>query len=115
MPRQYNYAIGAGYGLALSSLAYLEEIIPTGDTDTIVAPQGLGLFRYGNALVRGDGTNAYNGYPAQDWLLAGLTRNGYQYIRTTFCGGGYSGKVTINTRAGATAYARYNAILWLDQ
>lgn len=110
----YQYKIASGYNVAAGSLVNIESITPTSDV-AFVAPQVLGTFDPGKYIIRGDGTLYLTGFPTQQWLFSALTRLQLAYLRTTYCSGGWSGLVTINTRLGDTPYVRYNAVMILPK
>jgi hypothetical protein len=110
---KYAYKIAAGYNNA-GSLVNIETIVPTGDS-AFWPPEGYGGYRPGESVVRADGTEYVAGFASTVWHFKRLTRAQYSYLQSTYCGGGWSGKVTIATRIGATSYANYNAILWLPK
>lgn len=109
----YDYRLEAGYNVALASLVNIETIAVAGRRFT--APKALGSFDPGIYRVRTDGTLYLAGYPSQHWFFAVITFAQYNYLRTTYCASGFSGKVTVYTRPGTEAYARYNAILRLPK
>lgn len=88
------------------------------------APDGL-LFPYPNAYfkyspgevrTRADGTYHYVGFPYTDWGYSYLTKSQVRYIQDTYCNGGYSGKVTVQTRTDdPDFYQIFNAVLLLPK
>lgn len=110
-----DYRIGAGYNVALGSLVNIESITPVGDQRFLVV-NSFGSYDPGAARVRADGTIYLAGYATVLWRLAALTFKQYEYLSTTYCSGGISGKVTIYTRLNAIGtYVRCNAILILPK
>lgn len=105
--------IGAGWNVALNSLVLIESILPGGDTYRFRAPQVYGLYNVGQYRARGDGLIYVAGYASLTWLFAVMTRLQYEYLRTTYCNGGFSGKVTLYTQLGSSAYSRQNAVMIL--
>jgi hypothetical protein len=110
----YSHSIAAGYNVALLSLVNIESIKPTSDK-YFIYPLASPLYDPGTYRIRGDGSVYVAGFPAIDWQFTGMTKAQYEYARTTWCNGGFSGQVTIYTRPGTTAYARYNAVLILPK
>lgn len=104
------YGIAAGYNVAAISIPAFTSIIPSGDR-AFYPPKGQGLYAPGLRRDLPNGDDYWSGYPFQDWLWDALTRKQFEYLQSTYCGGGYAGKVTVMTRPGTDAYARYNA--WL--
>lgn len=111
-PPKYDYRIAATYNVALASLTNVENIRATNDK-LFIAPNGYDGYNPGEFAIRGDGTDYIAGYATDKWFFQYMTRAQYSYWQTTFCGGAFSGKVTIYTRIGSTTYARYNAICHL--
>lgn len=108
---RYAYKIAAGYNNT-GSLANIESIVPSGDR-AFFPPEGFNNFNPGQANVRGDGLTTRNGFPYCFWVFSAMTRKQVAYLRTTYCGGGYSGLVTIATRPDTIAYVNYNAVITL--
>lgn len=105
-----NYRIAATYNVALGSLVNIEAIRPTNDR-YFYAPQAIPYGSPGLKRIKLNGVSARAGYPSVDWLFAMLTRAQYEYLRNTYCAGGYSGQVTIYTTVSGNTYARYNAVI----
>lgn len=110
----YTHSIAAGHGVALVSLVNIEDITPSGDV-AFKYPLASPLFDPGVFRIRGDGTVYTAGFPSVEWKFIGMTKKQYEYARTTWCAGGWGGLVTIYTRPGTIAYARYNATLTLPK
>jgi len=110
-----DYRIAAGHNIALIALTNIETITPPGDTRFVVV-NSFGSYDPGAVRVRADGTVYLAGYATVVWRLAALTFKQYEYLSTTYCAGGVSGKVTIYTRLNSIAlYKRCNAILILPK
>lgn len=105
-----NYKIAATYNVALNSLTNIELIKPTGD-QYFYAPLAIPFGSPGARRVRLDGTSIDAGYPSVEWRFGVLTRLQYEYLKSTYGAGGYSGQVTILTTLSSNTYARYNAII----
>lgn len=110
----YNYLIGAGWNVALGSLVNIENIKPTGDRK-FTAPRALQLYDEGERHIRGNGLLFSAGFAVQPWLFNGLTRAQYDYLSSTYCSSGFSGKVTIYTRWTGQSGGRYNAVMVLPK
>ncbi len=108
-----DYRIAAGWNVVLGSLVNIESILPNGDTYRFRAPQAYGLYNVGQNRIRGDGLVYVAGYASVTWRFGVMTRLQYEYLRTTYCNGGFSGKVTILTTLGSSAYSRMNASMIL--
>lgn len=100
-----DFRIGAGNGLALAALTNIEMLEKIPPPTHTYSP---GVYR-----TRGDGTLYIAGYASVLWTFAALTRPQVTFLQTTYCASGYSGKVTIYTRTGGTAYTRYSAVMIL--
>ncbi len=116
MPHSTNplqsYMIASGYNVALGSLTNIENIKPTND-QYFWSPRASGLYNPGSERDRGDGTLLLVGFAWQYWEFGALTRAQLDYLRTTYCASGWSGKVTIYTTLGGVAYSRMNAVMKL--
>lgn len=105
-----SYKIAATYNVALNSLVNIELIKPTND-QYFFAPLAIPFGSPGVKRVRLDGTSFRAGYPSVEWRFDVLTRAQYEYLKTTYCSGGYSGQVTIYTTVSGNTFARYNAVI----
>lgn len=105
----FDYQIAAGNNNA-AGLTNIESITPSGNI-AFPPPAARGYKNPGTRRVRGNGVSTYTGYVSQIWRMVSLTYEQYAYLKTTYCGGGYSGPVTVRTRFGTAAYANYNAVL----
>jgi hypothetical protein len=106
----FDYRIGAGENMALLSLINIESIKPTNDRN-FYAPMAYGFSAPGVRRGRLDGVGFRSGFTHVVWYFKVATRAQYEYLSTTYCAGGYSGKVTIYTTTGKSSYARYNAVI----
>jgi hypothetical protein len=105
-----QYKIAAGLSVALNSLVNIETIKPTND-QYFYAPKAIPYGSPGVKRVKLNSVSYRAGYPSVDWLFSVLTRAQYEYLRNTFCAGGYSGQVTIYSTVSSSVYARYNAVM----
>lgn len=113
MPTFTEYAIAAGHNNA-AGLTLIGSIVPMGN---IAFPEPTGAqHAYSTGIIKPRLDKILNvvGFNQHAWLMSGLTFAQYQYIQTTYCGGGVSGKVTITTRWYEDAFADYNATLQLQ-
>lgn len=116
----FDYRIAVNWNVALNSLVNIETITATGDTRRFFAPQGFGNRNAGLFRIRGDMSIYIAGSASDIWLFRPMTWFQYQYWRATYCGGGYSGLVTIYTPTALNAngeftYTRYNAVTHLPK
>lgn len=109
-----SYKIAAGYNVGSGSLVNIESITPTND-EPFAAPKALPLYDDGLPAVRGDGLITLRGFAAVTWQFGRLTFGQYSYLKSTYCGGGLSGLVTINTTLGGSTYSRMNAVMVLKK
>lgn len=108
-----KHAIGVGYGVALASLVNWETITP-GGTVPFSPVKAWGNYTKGVKRVRQDGMLYIAGDDSLGWLWTGVYHKQFAYVMTTYCNGGYTGKVTIYTITETPdTYARFNAILTL--
>lgn len=105
----YQYKIAANYNVAAGSLINIETIKPTNDA-YFFAPSALFHSAPGSRVGRLTGLGFRRGFPFVDWLMT-LTLAQYEYLKTTYCSGGFSGFVTINTTLGTSTYYRCNAVM----
>lgn len=111
----YDYRIGAGHNLPLGSLTNIEDITPPSDV-SFYAPDSLGFYDPGQMRVRGDGSFMIAGFPKTEWRWRSITRAQVRYLQETYCGGGYSGTVTIYTTTDDEAtYTRHNSTMLLPK
>lgn len=106
-----DYRIAAGWNVALGSLVNIESILPGGDLYRFKAPQAYGFYNAGQQRIRGDGMQYLAGFASVSWHWGVLTRPQFEYLRTTYCNGAFSGKVTIYTTLGSSSYSRMNAVM----
>lgn len=117
---QGEYKIAAGWNNA-SGLTGLEGVMIANDFLPFKTFRSWGTYSPGEAVIRGDGTIVFDGYPSCQWIFGVITRMQVQYLQDTYCGGSYSGKVTIrtstdnvNTTTGLPAYENYSAVMLLS-
>lgn len=117
---QGEYQLAVGYNNA-AGLRGLEGIFISNDFQPFKAFRSWGTYSPGEVIIRGDGTEAYDGYPTCQWIFGGMTRLQLDYLMTTYCGGGYSGRVTVRTVTdavgvdGRLTYANFNAVMRLTR
>ena len=107
----FDYKIAAGNNNA-AGLVNIGTITPSSG---ILFPEPVARPNYtpGVHKIRLDGLDYQAGYASHVWMMPFLDWRHYDHLRTTYCAGGYSGKVTIRTRYMLVSYANYNAILHL--
>jgi hypothetical protein len=109
MPAFQNYQIAAGWNNA-AGLVNIGLIVPSSHI-AFVEPIAKPNWNPGIQRIRLDGLSYSAGYSSQTWTLGFVTLQQYDYLLSTYTGGGQSGKVTIKTRYRNHAYANYNAIM----
>ncbi len=116
----YDYKIGAGYNLPDGSLVNIETITPAGDT-AFYPPVSYGLYNPGDFKDRQDGITYLSGFASTQWIWTGspggrITKAQARYLQDTYCAGGYSGTVTINSQTdNPGTYGRFNAVMKLPK
>lgn len=105
----YQYKIAANYNVSANSLVNVETIKPTNDV-YFFAPAAQFHSSPGARVGRLNGVGFRRGFTFVDWLMT-LTVAQYEYLKSTYCNGGFEGLVTINTRLGTSAYSRCNAVI----
>lgn len=103
--------IGVGWDVAFGSLTVLTSIVVSGQP--IFGPEVIPHYSPGIYKFQGNGLVKTLGYQTVQWMFGILTYAQYAYLSTTYCGGGFSGKVTVWTNLGTPTYVRVNAIMVL--
>lgn len=110
-----EYQLAAAHNNA-AGLAAIEGVLPAGETRPFIAPTVRTGYTQGQLIIRGDGSGTFAGFPAVVWTFSWITFAQREYLRTTYCGAGWTGQVTVRTRLTAGgAYANYNATMLLPQ
>ncbi len=109
-----SYKIAANWNVGSGSLVDITSITPTGD-EPFAEPKALPLFDDGLVKIRGDGSTGIYGFAAVTWMWTRLTYAQFSYLRSNYCNGGLSGKVTINTTLGSSTFVRMNAWITLKK
>lgn len=117
---QGEYKLAAGWNNA-AGLTGLEGVFIANDFIPFKTFKSWGTYNPGEAIIRGDGTIVFDGYPSCSWVFSIITRLQVQYLQDTYCSGSYSGKVTIrtstdnvNTTTALPAYENYSAVMRLQ-
>lgn len=106
-----DYKLGAGWNNP--SPVSIESITPMGGT-AFEAPRGIGQYNPGKRVLLANFTEYVSGFPYAYWEWNFITRVQFDYLQSTYCGGGYSGLVTVKTRVGNSAsYDTFNATMLL--
>lgn len=105
----FGYKIAAGNNNAVG-LVNIGSIVPSSHI-AFIEPIARPNWNPGIQRIRLDALTYSAGYPSQAWVMGIVTFQQYDYLISTFCGGGQSGKVTITTRYRNHSYANYNAVL----
>lgn len=108
-----QYAIGSGYNVAQNNLTRFESLTAGGKYFVLV--KGRGGFIQGERKAEGNGLGYFEGYSLTTWTLDVLTYAQLDYLRTTYCNGGWDGLVTIYTTLGGLSFVRRNAVMKLEQ
>lgn len=103
--------IGVGWDQPLISLTLLTSI--TVGSSKIFGPEVIPHYSPGIYKIQGNGLVKTLGYQTVKWMFGILPYDQYAYLSTTYCGGGFSGKVTVYTNLGTPTYVRVNAIMIL--
>lgn len=110
----FEFKLVAGYNNA-GSLVNIEDITPSGDWRGFAVPDGFASYSPGERKTRPDGIDYTRGYPVVTWRFGGITRKQYLYLRSTYCSGGLSGKVTVRTLKEDNTYGNFNAVMHVPQ
>lgn len=101
--------IAVGWNNA-AGLVNIGAIVPSSHI-AFIEPIARPNWNPGVQRIRLDGLTYSTGYPSQVWLMGFITFQQYDYLLSTYCGGGQSGKVTVRVRYRNHAYANFNAIM----
>jgi hypothetical protein len=107
-----QYAIAAGHNVAQDMLTRFESLAAGGLYFVLV--KGRGSFLQGERKIDGQDGDYFEGYSVTTWTLDVLTYAQLDYLRSTFCAGGWDGDVTIYTTLGGVAFYRRNARMKLE-
>lgn len=111
---QPEIKIAPGHG-NVSGLTVIESITPTGDI-SFFPVQSYGKYDLGQAKIRLDGRPYFAGRAIVQFLSQVMTIAQFNYLKITYCGGGYSGLVTVRFRPNTpNTYSNYNATLVLPK
>lgn len=112
----YQFKIGSGWNVPAGSLVNIETIKPTGDV-LFYPPESYGSFDPGDEKDKTNSLTFHSGYDELKWTWRGkITRKQARYLMDSYCGGGYSGTVTINTPTDTPdTYVRKNAVMKLPK
>ena len=111
MPAFTEYAIAAGWNNA-AGFVKIGLIVATSNI-AFAEPAAQQGYTPGQVIPRLDLLTTTVGISSQLWTL-GMTWEQYRYFQTTYCAGGFGGKMTVKTRWQNTAYANYNAVVRLQ-
>lgn len=107
------YSIGVGYDVPLLSLTRITSIVVPG-TQRFGDPKATPKWDDGEPKIVLDGMVDPVGFQSIVWEFGFVLFPQYSYLRTTYCAGGLSGRVTIYTNvSGSATYQRLNAIMIL--
>jgi hypothetical protein len=110
----YQFAIAAGWNVALGSLTNVENLV-TSDHRHFYPPDVFPGYDDGHENVRGDEMVSFNGFPGVPWRFSLFYSIQRYYLYHTINSDSNTGKVTINTliNKGDSSYTRGNAIMYL--
>lgn len=104
-----NYKLASGHDNA-GALSSIETILGREG----VHPFPFGTYSPGVMKIRGDGTVYIAGQKTAKWPFRFILWSMHKTLMTSYCNGGYSGLVTVRTRADdSSTYANYNATMIL--
>ena len=106
-------SIAAGNNNAAGLTAWT-AIAPSGTTDYLREPYIDGGYIPGEEQIKADGTSYHAGFPTITLTFSYMLYSQLEHLRTTYCGGGWTGKVTLRTKlTKGGSEANYNAIMRL--
>ncbi len=109
-----TYLIGVGYDVDQDDLVNITSLPPM-SADPFASPKALPLYDPGITKQRLTGELTSEGFASVTWKFTRLSYEQYEYLQTTYCNGGLSGKVTIYTQLGGASYYRMNALIHLKK
>jgi hypothetical protein len=115
---QYQIAVGHDNTAGLRGL---EGIVVAPGVRPFTVFKGWGNYNPGQTVIDGLGLESYSGFPTTQWLFAGVLREQVYFLMNTYCGGSYSGLVTVRTSTdqldgnGDPVFAVFNAALRLPK
>lgn len=104
-----------------AGLTAIETVLAGFDSTTFpgfpgVPPSHWGRFTRGGMVIRGNGLVTFRGYPTTEWPFGFLSRAQVRGLMDTYCGGSYSGLVTVRMHTDdPDNYENYNAVMILPQ
>ena len=111
---QSDIQIAVGHNNTAGLVAW-ESLIPTDDINFLPV-RSYGTYDIGDQRTRLTGVPYFGGVEKISFLSVALTRAQFYYLKSTYCGGGYSGNVTIKARLDdPDTYEEMNAIMRLPK
>jgi len=111
---ELEYALSPGYNS--DDFTVITGLVPYEGAEPILAVRGWSFYDPGIMTVRGDGTFLIEGYPTTSWNFSLLDKYQLKYLMDTFCGGGYSGLVTVRTTSDIPdTLIDFNAVMTIDK
>lgn len=92
---ELEYALSPGYNS--DDFTVITGLVPYEGASPILAVRGWATYDPGVFTVRGDGTLSIQGYPTAQWQFSLLDKYQLHYFMDTYCNGGYSGLVSVQT------------------
>lgn len=92
-----RYALAAGHDNA-GGLVFIQNLVSF-EGEGFAEPRIYGSYDPGTIKIRGDGMLHFSGFGMTAWQHDFITWEKDFYLRATFANGGYSGPVTLKTRA----------------
>lgn len=109
-----GYKIAPNWNVSLGSLVDITAISVNGKP--FADPKVIPFYSPGQRLIRADGSVYNAGFAEVTWQFGFMFFDQYYYLSSTYCGGGWSGEVTILTSlANIGSFARMNAQLIMPQ
>ena len=99
-----SYALAVGHNNASALVALNAQTPP-------IVVRGRGRYAVGEQVTVLSGDVVGLGRPSVVWLVGALLPDQYNWLRTTFCAGGWSGRVTARTRLDSNTFVIGNAML----
>lgn len=108
------YALSAGYNT--TDFSVIEGLVPFESTLPFQAFRGWATYDPGVFTIRGDGSLSIQGFPTAQWVFSMMTKYQLKWLMDTYCGGSYSGLVSVKTTADTPdTLITFNAAMTIDK
>lgn len=111
---ELEYALSPGYNT--DDFTVITGLVPYEGAEPILQFRGWATYDPGIFTVRGDGTLLIEGFPTAQWIFNLLNKYQLKYLMDTYCGGGYSGLVSVQTTSDIPdTLVTFNAVMTIKK